>query len=155
MPTMYDVPVNELIEEVAKDLKNVSEIKPPAWALFVKTGMHKERPPLKEDWWYMRSASVLRKVSMLGPVGVEKLRTKYGGKKNMGHHTEHRFKASGNIVRKVLQQLEKAGLIKKGDKGVHKGRVITPKGISLIDKAAVRIYSQSKHKKKEAPQPQT
>jgi small subunit ribosomal protein S19e len=109
--------------------------------------MHKERPPLKEDWWYMRAASVLRKVSILGPVGVEKLRTKYGGKKNRGHKTEHRFKGSGNIVRKVLQQLEKAGLIKKGDKGVHKGRVITPKGISLIDKAAVRIYKQSKQTK--------
>lgn len=152
MPTMYDVPVNELIEEVAKDLKEVHEIKAPVWASFVKTGMHKERPPLKEDWWYMRSASVLRKVSMLGPVGVEKLRSIYGGRKNTGHNTEHRYRGSGNIVRKVLQQLEKAGLIKKGDKGVHKGRVITPKGISLIDKAAVRIYKQSKTTKKEAAQ---
>ena len=144
MPTMHDVPVNILIEEVAKELHNFNEIKPPVWTVFVKTGMHKERPPKRADWWYVRAAAVLRSVRRLGPVGVEKLRGKYGGKKNMGHKTEHVFKGSGSIIRKVLQQLESAGLIKKGEKGVHKGRLITPKGISLMDKAAVRLYKEMK-----------
>jgi len=151
MPTMFDVPANELIEEVAKGLKSVKEIKPPEWATYVKTGMHKERPPKREDWWYVRAASVLRTVRRLGPVGVQKLRTKYGGRKNRGHQTEHAFKGSGNIIRKILQQLETAGLIKKGDKGVHKGRVIAPKGISLMDKAAANIYKAMKEKKQEQP----
>jgi small subunit ribosomal protein S19e len=144
MPTMHDIPVNLLIEEVAKELKNVKEIKPPVWSVFVKTGMHKERPPKRADWWYIRAAAVLRSVRRLGPVGVEKLRGKYGGRKNMGHKTEHVYKGSGNIIRKILQQLEAAGLIKKGEKGVHKGRIITPKGISLMDKAAVKLYKEMK-----------
>ena len=140
MPTMYDVPTNELIEKVSEELKKVKEIKAPSWATFVKTGMNRERPPVREDWWYVRAASVLRTVRRLGPVGVQKLRTKYGGKKNLGHKTEHAFKGSGNILRKVLQQLDAAGLTKKIGEGVKKGRIITPKGISLIDKAAVSFY---------------
>lgn len=140
MPTIYDVPVNDLIEEVAKELQNVSEIKPPSWSIFAKTGTHKERPPAREDWWYVRCAAVLRSVRNLGPVGVQKLRTKYGGRKRRGHKTEHFYKGSGNVIRKALQQLEAAGLIKQDKEGNHKGRVVTPKGVSILDKAAVKLY---------------
>ena len=140
---MYDAEAQELIEKAAEELKKIPEIKPPVWASFVKTGMHKERPPVDSDWWYLRTASVLRAVYRLGPVGVEKLRTKYGGKKNRGVKKEHFFKGSGNILRKSLQQLEKAGFVKFAEKGVHKGRIITPKGKSFLDKIAARIHGQS------------
>jgi small subunit ribosomal protein S19e len=140
MATIYDVPINDLIEEVAKELKNVQEIKPPAWTIFAKTGMHKERPPVRQDWWYVRTAAVLRKVRTHGPIGVSKLRTNYGGKKNRGHRPEKFFKGSGSVIRKALQQLEKAGLIKKTQVGKHFGRIITPKGISLLDKSAGKVY---------------
>ncbi|MBN2111795.1 40S ribosomal protein S19, partial [Candidatus Woesearchaeota archaeon] len=103
----------------------------------------------REDWWYVRAASILRKVSMLGPVGVSKLRTLYGGKKDRGMKPEKFMKGSGNIIRKALQQLEKAGLAKQAEKGTHKGRVITPKGKSLLDKAAVKIQKSSPKKAEE------
>lgn len=138
---MYDVDPQELITKTAEELKKIPEIKPPAWAVFVKTGMYKERPPVSNDWWYARTASVLRTVYRLGPVGVSKLRTKYGGKKNRGVKKEHFYKGSGNILRKSLQQLEKAGFVKFTEKGVHKGRVVTPKGKSFLDKIANEIYS--------------
>lgn len=157
MPTMYDVPVNDLIEEVAKDLQKIKEIKAPEWAAFAKTGVHKERPPKRQDWWYVRCAAVLRSVRQLGPVGVQKLRTKYGGRKRRGHKTEHFYKGSGNVLRKALQQLEAAGLIKKEEKSLRKGRIITPKGVSIIDKAAVRLYKPKKaaapKQEKAAPEP--
>ena len=140
---MYDVDPQELILKTAEELKKVSEIKPPVWAAFVKTGMHKERPPVNGDWWYMRTASVLRAVYRLGPVGVSKLRTKYGGKKNRGVKKEHFYKGSGNILRKALQQLEKAELVKFKKDSIHKGRIITPKGKSLVDKTAVIIKVQN------------
>ena len=143
MTTMYDADAQELIQKAAEELKKITEIKAPAWASFVKTGMHKERPPVDSDWWYLRTASVLRAVYRLGPVGVSKLRTKYGGKKNRGVKKEHFFKGSGNILRKSLQQLEKAGFVKFAEKGVHKGRIITPKGKSFLDKIAARIHGQN------------
>ena len=146
---MYDMDAQELIEKAAEELKKIPEIKPPVWAAFVKTGMHKERPPVENDWWYMRAASVLRTVYRLGPVGVEKLRDKYGGKKNRGVKKEHFFKGSGNILRKALQQLEKAGLVKFAERGANKGRVITPKGKSFLDKIAAQIKGKEpKHEVK-------
>lgn len=131
-----DVNKNDLINKVAEDLKSVPEIKAPEWAAFVKTGHHKDSPPVNEDWWYSRAAAVLVKVQKLGPVGVEKLRTAYGGKKNRGVRPEKFFRASGNIIRKVLQQLDASGLTTKIEKDQKKGRVISPKGVSLLVKAA-------------------
>lgn len=137
---MYDVDAQDLIEKASEGLKKIPEIKPPVWASFVKTGMHKERPPVNDDWWYARTASVLRTIYRLGPVGVSKLRTKYGGKKNRGVKKEHFYKGSGSILRKSLQQLEKAGFVKFAEKGVHKGRIITPKGRSFLDKIAAQLH---------------
>ena len=149
MTTVYDVDAQELILKAAEELKKIPEIKAPAWAPFVKTGMHKERPPVNSEWWYIRTASVLRAIYRMGPIGVSKLRTKYGGQKNRGGKKEHFFKGSGNILRKSLQQLEKAGFVKFADKGVHKGRIITPKGKSFLDKIASQIQGiKPKHELK-------
>src|SRR3989338_9637441 len=132
MATIYNANTQELIKKAAGALKE--KIKAPEWSIFVKTGMSRERPPVDRDWWYMRAASVLRKIYLKGPIGTNKLRIKYGGRKNRGYAPEKFYRGSGNIIRKALQQLEEAGLIKKAEKGVHKGRMITPKGKSFLDK---------------------
>jgi|SRR3989344_935204 len=146
MATIYDVDASELIKKASHKLKSIEDIKAPSWALFVKTGTSKERPPMDKDWWYMRVASILRKVCVLGPIGVSKLRKKYGGKKNRGHKPEHFYKGSGNIIRKALQQLEKAGLIIQAEKGVHKGKIVTPKGKKFLDTIANEISTPKKEK---------
>jgi len=136
MVSVYDVDANELIEKAAKELKKIAELKMPDWAFFVKTGVHKERQPVSGDWWYVRAASILRKLYLASPIGVSKLRTKYGGKKNRGNKPGRFYKGGGKVIRSILQQLEKAEFIKKAEKGVHKGRVITKKGKSFLDKLA-------------------
>jgi len=132
------VPPNRLIEELAKYLKeNFEEIKPPEWATYVKTGVSRERIPDDPDWWYKRCASILRKLYVHGPTGIERLRTTYGGRKDLGLKREHFRKAGGAIIRNALQQLEKAGLVTKVER---KGRMLTPQGISLLDGLAARIF---------------
>jgi len=140
LPTPYDVPPSILIERLAKYLKdNIDEVKPPKWAPYVKTGVHAERAPQNPDWWYIRCASLLRKVYIRGPIGVEHLRSEYGGRKDRGTRPEHARKGSGAIIRKALQQLEKAGLIQtiKG-----RGRAVTPQGRSLLDSLSADIKKQ-------------
>ena len=137
--SVYDVPADELISRAAKELKKLNELKPPFWGDFVKTGISRERPPASPDWWYTRAASVLRKTLVFGPIGVSKLRVDYGGRKNRGVAGEHTYKGSGNIIRKVFQQLEKAGFVKQGKKGNHKGRIATPKGTAFLDKLSNQI----------------
>ena len=89
---------------------------------------------MDNEWWYKRAAAVLRSVYIKGPIGTSKLRTKYGGKKNRGYKPEKFYRGSGKIIRTVLQQLETSGLIIQQQKGVHKGRVVTPKGKIFLDK---------------------
>jgi len=140
LPTPYDVPSSMLIERLAKYLKdNVDAIKPPEWAPYVKTGAHAERAPQNPDWWYIRCASLLRKVYIKGPIGIEHLRSEYGGRKDRGTRPEHTRKGGGAIIRKALQQLEKAGLIGtiKG-----KGRVITSEGRRLLDSLSADIKEE-------------
>tara|TARA_Y100000034_G_scaffold22546_2_gene26001 strand:+ start:7761 stop:8459 length:699 start_codon:yes stop_codon:yes gene_type:complete len=139
MANIYDVDPNKLIEKAALELKNLG-LKKPIWTDFVKTGMHKERPPVDNDWWYIRLAAVLRSVYKLGPIGTSKLTRKYGGRKNRGHKPDKVFKGSGSIIRKALQQLEQSGFVIKAEKGVHKGRIATPKGRSFLDKIAGTLY---------------
>lgn len=126
--------IQEQIIKASEELKKFNEIKPPEWAKFVKTSTNRSRTPVEKDWWYIRAASILKKAERLGPIGVNKLRIKYGGKKRRGHKPEHFAKASGSIIRKILQQLEKAGLLKQQSKSIHKGKIITPKGKSLLSK---------------------
>ena len=137
MTTVYDVPPSKLIEKVAQKLKEMN-IDKPQWVDFVKTGAHKERRPHNPDWWYIRCASILRKIYIDGPVGVERLRTAYGGRKNRGHKPERFVKGSGNIIRKALQALEKLGLVAR----TKEGRVITPKGQSLLDNTAKEVMDE-------------
>jgi len=144
MVTPYDVDPGKLIEKLAEELKKIESIVAPEWAKFVKTGAGKERPPVERDWWHTRAASVMRKVYLSGPIGVSKLRKKYSAKKNRGHKPERVYVGSGNILRKILQQLEKAELLKYVEKGVHKGRIVTGKGEKLLNQAAKNLGGEIK-----------
>lgn len=138
MATVYDVPADVLIGRVAEKLKGMEEFTPPEWAMFVKTGVHKERSPEQPDWWYIRVAAIFRKVYTDGPVGIERLRTAYGGRKRRGVEPPKFRKGSGAIIRNALHQLEKAGFVKK----TEEGRVVTPQGRAFLDKIAAEIKKE-------------
>ena len=89
MPTAYDVPSDLLISKITEELKKEAEIKAPEWAVYAKTGVHKENSPVQEDWWYIRAASILRKIYLYGPIGVSRLRVAYGGRHRRGVKPEH------------------------------------------------------------------
>jgi small subunit ribosomal protein S19e len=135
MTTVYDVPADRFIRSLAGELKKQPEIQPPAWSQFAKTGVHKEMPPEDPDWWFVRVASIMRRVYIDGPIGVERMRTFYGGKKDRGSRPNRFMKGSGSILRKSLQQLESAGFITH-DKT---GRRISPRGMSFMDSVARRV----------------
>ncbi len=136
MVTLYDVPPEEFIEELAVRLTD--HIEAPDWATHVKSGADRELPPEQEDFWHRRAASVFRTVAMDGPVGVDRLTTRYGdgkeGSNRYGARPIHRTDASGKIIRTILQQLQQAGFVDEapGDRG----RQVTPEGRSFLDETA-------------------
>jgi len=135
---VLEVPANLLIEKLKEKLKGIKELTPPPWSRFVKTGVHKERPPEQPDWWHIRAASILRRIYLDGPVGVSRLRTYYGGRQNRGQAPEHFRKAGGKIIRTILQQLEQAGLVTKVER---EGRKVTRAGAKMLIELANEIKS--------------
>ncbi len=134
---MKDVDAKKFIEVCKEELKKIEVIKPPAWAVFAKTGPGRKFPPQQEDWWYTRSASILRRIYLDGPVGVQRLRTCYGGRKERGHKPQRFRRSGGSVLRKCLQQLESANLIQKSQNTKSKGRIISEEGKKFIRKISV------------------
>lgn len=131
---VYEMPAQEYNKKLADLLKNMPEFKQPEWSYFVKSGMSKARPPRDPDFWYKRAASILRQIYIHKVVGVNRLRTRYGSRKKRGVKPEHFYKASGKIIRTILQQGEKAGILEKfNEVGKRAGRKLTEKGKELLE----------------------
>jgi len=135
MVSVKEVPAQQFVEKLKEELKKVEQVKPPEWIKFAKSGSHRERPPQQKDFWYIRAASLLRRMAIEGNVGIARLRTFYGGKKRRGYKPAISKRAGGSILRKILQQLETAGFVAK-DK---KGRKLTPKGQKLLSSVAKEL----------------
>jgi small subunit ribosomal protein S19e len=120
---------------LAEALKSVKEFKKPEWVDFVKTSAHKKRPTTEVDFWHKRVASILRQIYIQGLVGVERLRTRYGGRKERGQRPPEFRKSGGKLIRVILQQAESAGFVEKV-KGKKSGRKLTEKGKEFLEKIA-------------------
>ncbi|KAH9860935.1 40S ribosomal protein S19, partial [Plenodomus lingam] len=104
------------------------------WVDTVKTSASRELPPQDIDWFYVRAAAVARHVYMRKTVGVGRLRKVHGATKNRGSRPSHHVDASGSVDRKVMQALEKIGVLEQDeDKG---GRRITQSGQRDLDRIA-------------------
>lgn len=136
MTTVYDIPAKEFIDAVAKKLESDTAIQIPEQNIFSRTGVNKENPPIQKNWWYIRCASILRKIYINNIIGIEHLRSEYGGKKDRGSKPYKAASGSGSIIRRAIQQLEKAGYVSK-IKG--KGRTLTPKGRSFLDNTSHEV----------------
>ena len=134
--TQYDVPGEHLVGALANTLKSDKAISPPDWSNFVKTAVHKEKSPTQPDWWYYRTASVLRKIGINGPIGTERLAKHYSGPRDRGSKPNRSLGGSRKILRSIMQQLEIAGFIVKSKQG---GRGLTPKGQSILDNTAFAV----------------
>ena len=146
MTTYYDIPANMLISALVDKLSDSKDIVAPDWSEFVKTGVDRERPPTQENWWTIRTASLLRKVAKKGPIGVTTIAQTYGTVMNNGAGPNTPGVASRKIIRTALQQLEAAGLVEMvptkevetedGKQQLYSGRRITSAGQKLLDEVA-------------------
>jgi len=121
---------------LAAAIKKIPQFKAPEWAMFVKSGVAKQRVPQDDDFWYVRTASILRQLYVHGVVGVSRLKTRYGSKKNRGKRPDKFRKASGKIIRTILQQAEAAELVEKVLVRQF-GRRLTQKGRDFLDSITV------------------
>ena len=138
--SVFDVYPSELIEAVAEKLKKIKGVSPPPTSQFWKTASFKEKAPIdQENFWYIRCASLMRKLYVKREIGINKLRKEYGGRDRNHVQKKHKKPGSGAIIRRCLQQLQGVNLVKT----TEKGRTLTPAGISLLDKTALEIYKEN------------
>ena len=128
-----DVSATEFIKAYAEHLKNSDKFDLPVWADTVKTGVFKELAPYGDDWYYIRAASIARKVYLRPGIGIGQLQKWYGGNYRRGTRTEHFRKANSGIIRSVLIQLEEMKVMEKVEAG---GRRVTTVGQQDLDRIA-------------------
>ncbi|CAI5493216.1 unnamed protein product [Closterium sp. Naga37s-1] len=133
--TVKDVSPHAFVKAYAAHLKRTGKVEVPTWADIVKTGTYKELAPYDPDWYYIRAASMARKVYLKPGVGVGAFKKIYGGPKNNGSRPSHFCRSSGSVARHVLQQLESIGIVEQDANG---GRRITSDGQRDLDRIAGR-----------------
>ena len=135
---VYEISAQEYNLKLADALKEIPEFKEPEWVQFVKSSASKERPIDDPNFWHKRAASILRQIYKNSVVAVNRLKTKYGSRKNRGMRPEKFMRGSGKIIRTILQQADKSGLTEisktiKGVKSKKPGRQLTQKGKSFLE----------------------
>jgi len=131
--TVKDVSAHDFVRAYAVHLKRTGKMELPSYVDLIKTGPHKEMPPLDPDWYYMRAAAVARHVYVRQGVGVGAFRRIFGAPKNRGSRRHHKTKAAGGHIRLILRQLEQMRIVEKCAGG---GRKVTSNGQRDLDRIA-------------------
>ncbi|KAJ2726422.1 Protein component of the small (40S) ribosomal subunit [Coemansia sp. Benny D115] len=134
--TVKDVHAQAFIKAYAAHLKKSGKLEVPAWTEYAKTGSHTELCPQDADWYYVRAAAVARHIYLRNGVGVGALAKRHGGAKRRGARPNHHRDSSTNVARKVLQGLERLGLVEQSPNG---GRKITSAGQRDLDRISVQV----------------
>ncbi|KAL2041943.1 hypothetical protein N7G274_005131 [Stereocaulon virgatum] len=139
--SVRDVDAQKFIFAYSAFLKRQGKLPIPGWVDTVKTSPSKELPPQSIDWFYTRAAAVARHIYMRKNVGVGRMRKVHGSTKNRGSRPSHHVNASGSVDRKVMQALEKIGILEQDEeKG---GRRITQSGQRDLDRIAQNTLEDS------------
>ena len=108
-----DVAAGEFVLAYAAHLKRIGKIEVPKWADLVKTSTAKELAPYNPDWYYVRAASLARKIYLRGGTGVGAFTKVYGGSSHKTVRTPHFHKACGGLIRHIMQQLGEIDIVAK------------------------------------------
>nr|GMD32599.1 40S ribosomal protein S19-3 [Ipomoea batatas]GMD35816.1 40S ribosomal protein S19-3 [Ipomoea batatas]GME10039.1 40S ribosomal protein S19-3 [Ipomoea batatas] len=115
--TVKDVSPHDFVKAYASHLKRSGKMELPEWTDIVKTGRLKELAPYDPDWYFIRAASMARKIYLRGGIGVGGFQRIYGGSKRNGSCPPHFCKSSGAVARHILQQLHGMNIIDFDPKG--------------------------------------
>ena len=139
--TVFDVPANKFINELAAFFKEKNIIKLPKYAPLVKTSRANDCEPINPDYIFYKAAAIARKLyaTKSKNIGVGSLRVMFSKKERRGSQPPKTFRAGGKIIRDLVIQLKTAKYIAnyggKEDE-TNSGLYLTKSGRSQLDKIA-------------------
>jgi len=137
--TVKDVSAELFVKAYAQHLKRQGKLEVPKWVDYVKTSVAKELAPYDPDWFYVRCASIARKIYLRPNTGVGALTKVYGSNYRRGARTEHFRTANSGLLRYMVRQLEAIKVLEKTANG--KGRKISRIGQQDLDRIAAHVRS--------------
>jgi len=135
-----DVPAAAFIAAYSDHLKKTGKIELPKWVDVIKLGRYKELAPINPDWYYVRAATIARRVYLEKGIGVSSLAKSFGGKHRRGVRRSHWKPGARGVIKHCLKQLEGLGVLLKEPK--TGGRKITPTGQRDLDRIAGQVKSK-------------
>ena len=136
---MKDVSTHDFVAAFAQHLKKSGKVEVPDYVDYVKTGVSKELAPYDEDWYFVRMASVARRVYVGNKSGINALRRAYGGNYRRGVRTETFSMGGGKVIRNCLQTLQKLKFVEE----YNGTRRISSAGRRAMDQVAQDVASRS------------
>ena len=140
-----DISAAQFIAAYAAYLKKSGKVTLPKDVDVIKTGVRKELAPYDPDWYYIRMAAIARRVYIRGGLGAGGLARVFGGANRKSCMPQHFEKDAQGLIRHILIQLEKNGVVEtivlqhtSGSK-VTAGRNISSKGKRELDRVARSI----------------
>jgi len=146
MVSPRDVTADAFIAAYASHLKRSGKLEVPNWVDIVKTGHGKEQGPLDPDWFYIRAAAIARHVYLRKSSGLASLKKFQGNSKRRGVRPSHHVDASGSVQRKVVQSLEKIGVLEAHPDG---GRKVSQEGQRDLDRISSSVLQDAIKRAKE------
>ncbi|XP_067934965.1 small ribosomal subunit protein eS19-like [Watersipora subatra] len=136
MPGVKDVDQQKFVVALAAFFKKSGKMKPMNNSDIIKLAHFKQMAPNDPDWFYVRAASIARHLYMRAPCGVGGFTKIYGGSKNRGTRPSLYCRGSGNVARKILQQLEGLKMVEQHEDG---GRRLSSTGRRDLDRIAAQM----------------
>lgn len=132
-----DVYAHDLVKAYARFLKKSGKVVLPKWVDVVRTSGAREMPPEDPDWFYIRCASIARKLYKHSGSGIKGLRKAYGTSQRRGTRPTKRRMASGAVIRAAIRQLELLKVVEKKPK--TGGRRLSNTGRRDLDRIAAQL----------------
>eukprot|EP00178_Gracilaria_changii_P004515 TRINITY_DN1730_c1_g1_i1.p2 TRINITY_DN1730_c1_g1~~TRINITY_DN1730_c1_g1_i1.p2 ORF type:complete len:162 (+),score=31.57 TRINITY_DN1730_c1_g1_i1:15-500(+) len=144
--TVKDVPAHDFIVAYAQHLKKNNTISVPDNLEYWKTGVAKELAPYNPDWWYIRAASLARRIYLRPGIGVTRLSHIYGGIQNNGSAREHHRRGARKNLRAILIALEEANIVTRvapedGEDAKLLPRQISSQGQKSLNEIAKQVFN--------------
>ncbi|EKX73210.1 40S ribosomal protein S19, putative [Theileria equi strain WA] len=138
--SLKDCNADLFITAFAEHMKLKGYIECPKWIDYAKTSVAKELSPQNPNWFYVRAAAILRHLYFHPDSGIDRLRKVYSSKKRNGSAPNHTCRASGKIIRSIVQQLESVGFLEQ-DMLKH-GRRLSRKGCNTVNAFARQLTKE-------------